>query len=88
MLAACVHTQSYTEPLVVSVKRDREQCRVTVNGERMTSETLLELGRRAPNRRGIVLYNKETPYQCTGAAIVTLQRAGLAYVESAMCDDS
>lgn len=68
------------------MKGDGEGCRVTVNGEPVTNDRLLELGRAADNRRGIVLYDQATPYKCTGAAIVTLQRADLTFVDAAMWD--
>ena len=61
---------------------------MTVNGKRVTSDQLIELGRRVHDRRGIVLYDKNTPYKCTGSALVTLQGAGLTFVEAAMWDDS
>ena len=85
-LSACISVQSGT-PIVLSVKAEGDGCRVTVDGARMTSDQLLTLGRGSPNRRAIVLYDKSTPYKCTGAAIVTLQRAGLVSVEAAMWDD-
>jgi hypothetical protein len=86
-LTACIQVQSGAPPLVVIAGGQGEGCRVTVNGERVTGDQLLALGRRAPGRRGIVLYDKDTPYKCTGAAIITLQRAGLTSVDSAMWDD-
>jgi hypothetical protein len=83
-LAACVQTRQSSPALVISAKRDGDGCRVTVEGERVTSERLLEIGRSSPRRRAIVIYDKDTPYKCIGGAVFTLQRAGLASVEAVM----
>ena len=90
LLAACVQLREREPPLVVNVKRDGDGCRVTVEGERVTSDRLLEIGRGAARRRAIIVYAKDddTPYKCIGGAIYTLQRAGLATVDAAMLDDS
>lgn len=88
LLTSCLPLRLSGPPLVVSVTRDGEGCRVTVAGEQVTSDRLLEIGRSARSRRGIVLYDRDTPYKCIGGAIFTLQRAGLASFESAMWDGS
>ena len=83
-LSACF--QSDTSTLCRKCEGAREDCRATVNGKPVTSDDLLALGRDGLNRRGIVLYDKNTPNKCTRATIVTLQRAGLASVDAAMWD--
>lgn len=88
LLTSCMQLERGAPPLVVNVKRDGEACRVTVEGERVTSDRLLEIGRSATKRRSIVLYDKDTPYKCIGGAIFTLQRAGLTTVDAAMWDGS
>ena len=88
LLTSCVQLHERAPPLVVAVKRDGDGCRVTVNGERVTSGRLLEMGRSATRRRAIVLYVRDTPYKCIGGAVYTLQHAGLVNVDMAMWDDS
>jgi hypothetical protein len=70
------------------VKGEANGCRAMVEGKRVTSEELFGLARRDFHRRGVIVYDKSTPYECIGATIFTLQRAGLMLVEAAMWDDS
>lgn len=84
LLSACVQLRQASPPLVVSAKRDGDGCRIMVDGEQVTSERLLEIGRNSGRRRAIVIFPKETPYRCIGGTIFTLQRAGLAPVEAVM----
>ena len=58
-------------------------CRVTVDGQRVTQKQLLDIARRSPGRRGIIVYAQNAPYKCIGAAIITLQEAGLHSVDAA-----
>lgn len=88
LLASCVATRTLGPPLVVSVKREGDGCQVSVQGERVTSDRLLEIGRAAAKRPGIVVYAKDAPYKCVGGAVFTLQRAGMMSVQVAMWDDS
>ncbi|WP_174296363.1 ExbD/TolR family protein [Sphingomonas bacterium] len=82
-LASCVLQREEASPLIMNAQRDGEGCRITVNGERVTSEQLVELSRSTSRRLGIVLYDRDTPYKCIGGAIYSLQRAGLRHVYAA-----
>ena len=82
LLAACIRRREPGPLLVVSATRDGDGCRVLVQGERVTSERLREIGRRSPAPRAIVIYSDDTPYKCIGSSNLTLQRAGLASVEA------
>lgn len=86
LLVACVQPRQSSPVLVVSVMRGGDGCHVTVEGESVTSERLLDIGRSSPQRRAIVIYDKDTPYKCIGGAIFTLQRAGLTSVDAVMWD--
>jgi len=86
LLAACVQTRQEEPPLVVTARQDGDGCLVKVEGERVTSQRLLEIARRTSKRRAIVIFEKETPYKCTGGAIFTLQRAGIASVDAVAWD--
>ena len=88
LLAACVRVERGGPPLVVSVKRDGDGCRVMVEGEAVTSDRLTDIGRSAKARRAIVLHDKDTPFKCIGGAVLTLQRAGLDRIHVAMWDGS
>ena len=88
LIAGCIQVQSSASTLVVNVKRDGDGCHVSVNGERVTSDRLLEIGRNGRNRRAIVVFDKDTPYKCIGGAIFTLQRAGIPFVEPALWEGS
>jgi|tagenome__1003787_1003787.scaffolds.fasta_scaffold20988896_4 hypothetical protein len=94
VLGGCVQFRPDNPPLVVNVKSDGDNCRVTVQREhfaqpavfvRVNQGQLLEIGRQTKPRRAIVIFDVNAHYKCIGAAIVTLQEAGLA-VESAMWD--
>ncbi|WP_106639865.1 hypothetical protein [Allosphingosinicella vermicomposti] len=87
LLGSCVRTAPAGVPLVVSAKRDGEGCLIIIEGERASSERLLEIGRATNKTRAIVIYFKDTPYKCLGGAIFTLQRAGIAFVDAAMADE-
>jgi hypothetical protein len=84
--SACVPFGTSALPLVANVAVERGQCRVTVNSQRVTQPQLLDLARKANTRRGIVVYAKDAPYKCLGAAIITMQQAGLQSVDVAMWD--
>jgi hypothetical protein len=49
----------------------------------VTQKQLLNIARRAPGRHGIIVFALNTPYKCIGAAIITMQEAGLQSVEAA-----
>lgn len=85
-LAGCVQLSISDPPLVVNVKSNGDQCLVTVAPNaftlplvfsRVTQEQLLQLARQAKSRRGIVVSDVNAQYKCMGAAISTLQQAGL-----------
>jgi hypothetical protein len=84
MLVSCAQFSSNGPPLVVAATRDGEGCRVSVEGQRVTNDQLLETGRRARARRGIVLFDRDTPYKCVGGAVFTLQQAGVRSVDVAL----
>jgi hypothetical protein len=93
-LPGCVQFGSNQPPLVVNVKSESESCRVTVEREpfaqpldfiRVSQAQLLDIGRQTKARRAIVIYDVNVPYKCIGAAIVTLQEAGLT-VDAAVWD--
>jgi hypothetical protein len=72
---------------VVNVKSDRDQCRVTVIRNpyvpplaftRVSQEQLLRIGRETKSRRAVVVSDVNAEYKCIGAAIITLQQAGLS----------
>jgi hypothetical protein len=83
LLASCIGFRERKPPLVVNVKRDGDGCYVTVGGERVTSDQLKEIARNSVSRRGIVVYDRDTPYRCIGGAIYTLQLGGLTPVDAA-----
>jgi hypothetical protein len=72
---------------VVNVKNAGDECIVTVQRQhiaqdpdfvRVKQAQLLEIGRQAKSRRAIVVSDVKAQYKCIGAAITTLQQAGLA----------
>jgi hypothetical protein len=85
-LSACVQIRADDPPIVVNVKSAGEECRVTVlrnpysqpqDFVRVTHAQLLQAGRENKSRRAIVVVGGDTQYKCLGAAIITLQQAGL-----------
>ena len=84
LLASCASLRQDEPLLVVTAQRDGDGCLILVDGERVTSDQLLEVAAKAQKRRAIVLYDKNTPYKCIGGSIFALQRAGLRYVDAAM----
>jgi hypothetical protein len=87
-VSACVPFATSEPPLVANVRAEGDGCRVTVNRQRVTQEQLLAIARKATARRGIVVYDNHAPYKCLGAAIITMQQAGLQSVDAAMWDGS
>jgi hypothetical protein len=83
VLSSCVPATSGQPPLVANVTAAGQACRVTVDGQRVTQKQLLDIARRAPGRHGIIVFALNTPYKCIGAAIITMQEAGLQSVEAA-----
>jgi hypothetical protein len=85
-LGGCIELNSNVPPLVVNVKSEGDQCRVTVvrnpfleplDFQRVDQAQLLQIARQTNGRRAIVVSDVSAQYKCIGAAIVTLQEAGL-----------
>jgi hypothetical protein len=92
VLGGCVQFGPQNPPLLVNVKSDGDNCRVTVQRVAQTPEfvrvsqaQLLEIGRQTKALRAVVIYDMNAKYKCIGAAILTLQQAGLA-VDPALWD--
>lgn len=85
ILASCTNARSFEAPLVLSVQGKPEGCRVIYERREVTGEELLAIARGyAGAKRGVVIYNVDTPYRCIGGAIYTLQRGGLASVDAVL----
>jgi hypothetical protein len=82
-LSSCVARGSGQAPLVANVAPEGDGCRVTVDEQRVTQRQLLDIARRSPGRHGIVVFARNSPYKCIGAAIFTMQQAGLQSVDAA-----
>ena len=85
LLAACVEMKAIDPPIVVNVKSEGDQCRVSVLRNpfvqplvfaRVNQRQLLQIGRQAKSHRAIVVSDVNAQYKCIGAAIITLQQAG------------
>ena len=85
-LGGCIELNSNVPPLVVNVKSEGDQCRVTVvrnpflqpiDFQHVNQAKLLQTARQSKTRRAIVVSDGKATYKCIGAAIVTLQEAGL-----------
>ena len=66
-------------PFRVVVRGPAEACSLEVEGRKLATEQLLEIARveAKPGRRArIDLDTPETPWQCVGGVIYTLQKAG------------
>jgi hypothetical protein len=87
LLSSCAPFRSVQPPLVANVRAEGQGCRVTVDRQRVTHRQLLDIARKATGRHGIVVYDKDAPYRCLGAAIITMQQAGLQSVDAAMWDE-
>jgi len=85
-LSACATLSPSQLPLVASVTAEGNGCRVTIDRQQVTQKQLLEIARKATARRGIVVYDKNAPYKCIGAAVITMQQAGLRSVDLAKWD--
>ena len=83
VLAGCVSHSALEPPLVANVSAEGEACRVTVDGRRVSQKELLDIARSSPGRRGIIVFAVNTPYKCIGAAIITIQEAGVQSVDAA-----
>jgi len=67
--------------MTVTVERDGQGCRFTLNGAHVTSDVLLDSARKQRDRRAVIMYDKDAPYRCVGAAIITLQEAGVMEID-------
>jgi hypothetical protein len=85
-LGGCVDFKTNGPAIVVNVKSEGDECRVTVTRNpyvqplsfiRVTQAQLLQVGRETRSRRAIVVADVNAQYKCMGAAIITLQEAGL-----------
>lgn len=87
-LSGCVPAVTGQPPLVVNVNASGSECRVTVDRVRVTQKQLLEMAHASPKRHGIIIYANNVPYRCIGAAIITLQEAGVQSVDAAAWNGS
>jgi len=85
VLSGCVQNGDGDLPLVVNVRANGEECRVTVARPSsmqppvfvtVHQQELLAIGRSERTRRAIVVSDLNAPYKCIGAAIITMQQAG------------
>lgn len=69
-------------PLVVFVVASNGQCHTMIDGQNVTSETLLARAQSEmrEGREARVVAGMSVSYRCIGGAIFTLQRAGFAKV--------
>jgi hypothetical protein len=70
------------EPLIVETAVSPGGCKVSVNHERVTSQRLLRIASSGAYTWGIVRIQRNAPYKCIGAVILTLQQAGLATIKT------
>lgn len=82
LLASCARRADKEPPFVVSVRSEGNTCHVTVAGQRVASDELLEIALQASTRRAVVVMPKGTPFRCVGSVVFTLQRAGMVSVKA------
>ena len=70
------------EPLIVETAASAGTCEVSVNHERVTSRRLLQIASSGAYTWGIMRVQRDAPYKCVGAAILTLQQAGFATIKT------
>ena len=69
-------------PLIVQVAAHGTDCQVTVGHERVNSQRLSQIALAGTHSWGIVEMERDAPYKCVGAAIITLQQAGFTTVRT------
>ena len=84
LIALAAPARSSQLPFVVNVSIMGEGCWITVGGEEVTSNRLLQLARTAKRRRAIVVFDKKAPYRCIMGVIIDLQRARFATIDAAL----
>jgi hypothetical protein len=67
----------------MKLQRDGDGCRITVYGEQVTSDALLQLVGAGKYQRGIIVSRRGVTYKCIGGAVYMLQRAGLSQIDFA-----
>jgi hypothetical protein len=84
-LSGCVQLGYRDPPLIVNIRANGEECRVSAARPSSTQPPvfttvhqpeLLAMAVREKARRAIVVYDLNAPYKCLGAAIITMQQAG------------
>ena len=84
-LSGCVQLGYGDPPLVVNIRANGEECRVSVARPSRTQPPafttvhqpeLLAIAVSEKTQRAIVVYDLKAPYKCIGAAIITMQQAG------------
>ena len=83
-LTGCAAAAPVAPALVVGIQREGEGCLITVDGQRVTSDQLMAIGRSSRSRRAVLVGDKYAPYKCIGATIITLQQAGFREIDSSI----
>ena len=83
LAALTVGTQDVAvQPMVVTVQQVGNACYLKLNSAHVTFDVLLKSARRQRGRRAVVVFGKDAPYKCVGAAIITLQQAGVMDIDT------
>jgi hypothetical protein len=75
-------------PLIVETASSSRDCRITVNHQRVTSQQLLQIASHGTHTWGIVRMERDAPYKCVGAVIITLQQAGYTTIRTELSSRS
>lgn len=73
--------QGGPQSLVVKIQQVNDACYVTLDGLNVTFDALKERAKRERHRPAVIVYDKDAPYKCIGAAIITLQEAGVMRID-------
>ena len=69
-------------PLIVEAAASPSACNVRVNNQQVTSQRLRQIASNGGYTWGIVRIQRDAPYKCVGAAVLTLQQAGLTTIRT------
>lgn len=69
-------------PLIVEAAADGRDCHITVEHGRVTSQRLLQIASAGSHSWAIVRMERDAPYKCVGAVLITLQQAGFTTVRT------
>jgi hypothetical protein len=78
--SACMENRSQP-PIVIEVVQDTQGCRIITDGRTIASANNSQIDSQSADRRGIIVFGKDTSKSCVDIAVTALKRSGISTID-------